>query len=291
MKVLLLGANGQLGYDLLREQEQHFNDIEISALHRNDLDVAKLDDIAAVIARREFAILINCTSYTRVDDAEAHASEAVRINAQAPVRMAAACREKGARFVHVSTDYVFDGQAHRPYVETDSPAPLNVYGASKFLGETLVRREYAEGSLIARTASLFGVAGASGKGGNFVETMLRIAKEKGEVRVVNDVVMSPTGTADAGRAILSLMRSQAAPGVYHVVNSGEASWFEFAQEIIRLAGIPARVVPIASKEFPAAAVRPSYSVLNNDKAQAIAGRIPCWQDALARYMKSKGHTV
>ncbi|MGH9448626.1 MAG: dTDP-4-dehydrorhamnose reductase [Terriglobia bacterium] len=289
MKMLLLGANGQLGSDVLREQEQHFGGVAIDALWRKDLDVTNLDAIAAVLAGREFDILINCTSYTRVDDAETHASEAVCVNSQAPARMASVCRAKGARFVHISTDYVFDGRISRPYVETDSPAPLNVYGASKFLGENLVLREHAEDSLIVRVASLFGVAGASGKGGNFVETMLRIAREKGEVRVVNDVCMSPTGTSDAARVILSLIRSHAPSGIYHVVNSGEASWYEFAQEIIRRAGIPARVVPISSKEFPAAARRAPYTVLNNQKAQGIAGRIPCWQDALTRYLRSKGH--
>lgn len=289
MKILLIGANGQLGSDLVREQEQYLSGAEISTLRRADLDVTSFEAMTAVLDRSEFDILINCTSYTRVDDAEAHASEAVRVNAQAPVRMASACRAKGVRFVHVSTDYVFDGQISRPYVEADSPAPLNVYGASKFLGETLVRHEYAQGSLIMRVASLFGAAGASGKGGNFVETILRIAKEKGEVRVVTDAHMSPTGTLDAARVILSLIRSGAAPGMYHVVNSGEATWYEFAQEIIRRAGLPARVIPITSKEFAAAAVRPCYSVLNNQKAQAITGRIPSWEDALARYLKSKGH--
>ena len=143
--------------------------------------------------------------------------------------------------------------------------------------------------MIVRVASLFGVAGASGKGGNFVETILRVAKEKGEVRVVNDLTMSPTATMDVARIILSLIARVAAPGVYHAVNSGEATWCEFAQQIVHRAGIAAKVVAISSKEHPMAAARPAYSVLNNAKAAAIVGRIPPWEDALERYLREKGH--
>jgi dTDP-4-dehydrorhamnose reductase len=289
MKVLLLGANGQLGSDIVRAQEAHFASLEIIPLYRKDLDVTDPAGIKKVLASHQFDVLLNCTSYHKTDEVEKHASEAVAVNAHAPQHMALACKAKSALFVHISTDYVFGGGSSGPYAETDAPAPLNVYGASKFLGENLVRREWAEKSLIARVASLFGVAGASGKGGNFVETMLRIAKEKGEVRVVNDTRMSPTSTADAARVILSLVEKRAAPGFYHVVNSGQATWFEFAREIIRRAGLAAQVVPITSSEFQTAAVRPSYSVLDNRKAGSIVGPIPQWEDALDRYLKEKGH--
>jgi dTDP-4-dehydrorhamnose reductase len=289
MKVLLLGANGQLGSDIVRAQQTNFSSVEIIPLCRKDVDVTEPASIKKALASYEFDALINCTSYHKTDEVEKRASEAVAVNAHAPQHMAVACRAKGALFVHISTDYVFSGGNSKPYAETDAPAPLNVYGASKFLGENLVRREWAEKSLIARVASLFGVAGASGKGGNFVETMLRIAKEKGEVRVVNDTRMSPTSTADIALVILSLLENHASPGLYHVVNSGEATWFEFAREIIRRAGLAAQVIPIRSGEFQTAAIRPSYSVLDNRKAGSIAGQIPDWEDALDRYLKEKGH--
>lgn len=289
MRVLLLGANGQLGSDILRVERSRLDELEVFPLYRRDLDVASLDDIPKVLASREFDALINCTSYHKTDEAENHATEAFAINAHAPQRMAAVCKARGAMFVHFSTDYVFDGRSRKPYVETDAPSPVNVYGASKLLGENLVLREYAEGSLIARVASLFGVAGSSGKGGNFVETMLRLAREKGEVRVVNDLRMSPTSTMDVARALLSLIHQRAAPGIYHIVNSGDATWFEFAQEIIHQAGIAARVVPITSQEYPALAARPAYSVLNNQKVAKLIGLIPHWREALSRYLVEKGH--
>lgn len=289
MRVLLLGSNGQLGSDILRAQRTYSNGIEIFPLYRKDLDVSDPEAIGKVLSAHEFDALINCTSYHKTDEVEKRASEAVAVNAHAPERMALVCKAKGAAFVHISTDYVFGGASSRPYVETDAPSPVNVYGASKLLGESLIEREYAERSLIARVASLFGIAGASGKGGNFVETMLRLAKEKGEVRVVGDIRMSPTSTADAARVILALIEKRAAPGVYHVVNSGEATWFEFAREIIRRAGVSAKTISITSGEFPTVAVRPSYSVLDNRKAESIAGVIPNWEDALDRYLKEKGH--
>lgn len=289
MRVLLLGANGQLGSDILRAQKACFGRIELVPLYRRDLDVSDPGAISQVLARYEFEALINCTSYHKTDEVEKHASEAVAVNARGPQRLASVCKAKGALFMHVSTDYVFGGESSRPYTETDAASPLNVYGASKLLGENLVRREWPQKSLIVRVASLFGVAGASSKGGNFVETILRNAKEKGEVRVVCDIRMSPTSTADAARVILSLLEKHAAPGLYHVVNSGEATWFEFAREIVRRSGISAKVTPIGSHEFPTAAVRPCYSVLDNRKAASITGPIPAWEDALDRYLKEKGH--
>jgi len=289
MKALILGANGQLGSDILRFHRECSNGMEMVALSRKELDISAAGAIGAVLSDYPFDVLINCTGYNKVDEAEKHATEAFAINAHAPQRMAAVCKARGALFVHISTDYVFDGRSRTPYVETDAPSPLNVYGASKLLGESLVLREYAEGSLIARVASLFGIAGSSGKGGNFVETMLRLAREKGEVRVVDDIRMSPTSTADAAKALLALIHKRAEPGIYHVVNSGDATWFEFAQEIIRQAGIAAKAVPITSQEFSSPAARPAYSVLDNQKVAKIVGSIPHWQEALNRYLAGKGH--
>jgi dTDP-4-dehydrorhamnose reductase len=237
----------------------------------------------------QFDVLINCTGYHKTDEVEAHATEAFRINAHAVGTLAKACKARGARIVQISTDYVFDGEGRRPYGEEDEASPLNVYGASKLLGEKLAQREHDDGTMIVRVASLFGVAGSSGKGGNFVETILKKGRESGEVRVVNDVTMSPTSTADTARAVLGLLRKNAGKGIYHVVNSGAATWFEFARQIIEEAGVAAKVVPVTSAEYPTAAVRPAYTVLDNTKASQIIGDTPHWKHALREYLIQKGH--
>jgi dTDP-4-dehydrorhamnose reductase len=288
MIVAVLGANGQLGSDIVRGARE-FRDIKTLALTRRDLDVCDLPSIVEVLAGKQFDVLVNCTSYHKTDEVEGRATEAFRVNAHAVAALAKACRARGARFVQVSTDYVFDGGNKRPYTETDFASAVNVYGASKLLGEKLALREHPEGTLIARVASLFGVAGSSGKGGNFVETILRKAKETGEVRVVHDISMSPTSTADAAKVILTLVGNKAAAGIYHVVNSGAATWFEFARQIVEEAGVQARAVPTTSAEYPTAAIRPAYTALDNRKAAEVAGEIPAWRDALRRYLVEKGH--
>jgi dTDP-4-dehydrorhamnose reductase len=288
MIVAVLGGNGQLGSDTVRVAKE-FRNLETLALTRKDLDVCELDSISEVLSRKKFDVLVNCTSYHKTDEVEERATEAFHINAHAVKVMAKACKTRGARFVHLSTDYVFDGESGRPYTETDYASPVNVYGASKLLGEKLVLREHPGGTLIVRVASLFGVARSSCKGANFVETILRKARETGEVHVVNDVTMSPTSTADAARIILKLLARDAPAGVYHVVNSAAATWFEFARQIVEEAGVKANVIPTTSAEYPTVAIRPAYSALDNRKAAEIVGEIPSWRDALQRYLIDKGH--
>ena len=192
--------------------------------------------------------------------------------------------------MQVSTDYVFGGQTQRaPLDEDAAPAPVNVYGATKALGETLAQLE-SDDVIVARVASLFGVAGASGKGGNFVETMIKFGRERGALKVVADQMMSPTSSWDAAEAILDLIKVEADPGVYHVVNSGAASWRDFAAAVIDRAGVAATVSAIPTSEFPTPARRPPYSVLANAKVEKALGRsMPPWQDALDRYLTAKGH--
>lgn len=288
MIVAVLGANGQLGSDLVRTARE-CHGVETLALTRKDLDVCDLPSIPKVLGKMRFDALVNCTSYHKTDEVEGRATEAFQVNAHAVRVLAKTCKEKGARLVHISTDYVFDGQRERPYVETDATNPVNVYGASKVLGENFAMREYEEATMVARVASLFGVAGSSGKGGNFIETILRKAKETGEMRVVNDVTMSPTSTTDAARVILKLLVKNAPAGTYHVVNSGAGTWFEFAREIVEAAGVRAKVAPTTSAEYPTAAIRPAYTALDNRKAAGIVGEIPSWSDGLRRYLVEKGH--
>ncbi len=290
MRVLLLGSNGQLGTDILSANVRRTRPFELAALRRQDLDVSAVDQIKPTLHSHDFDVLINCTSYHKTDEVETNAGLAFTINAHAVKAMAEACRAKNAKLVHISTDYVFSGNDQRPYVETDCAGPINVYGASKLMGETLARRAHDD-VYVLRVASLFGVAGASGKGGNFVETMLRVAREKGEVRVVGDIVMSPTATADVADMIFAVLDKKAEPGVYHAVNTGSATWYEFAREIIQQAGIDATVTPISSDEYPTAAKRPPHSALDSAKMASVVGPIPSWQEALNRYLVAKGYVT
>ncbi len=291
MRVILLGSNGQLGSDIFRAHEADPRGFELVPLRRRDLDVGEIDRIAPTLAAHAFDVLINCTSYHNTDEVEKNAPQAFLINAHAVKAMAEACRVKGARFVHVSTDHVYGGGGGiRPYRESDCPSPVNVYGASKAMGETLARLAHDD-ALILRVASLFGIAGPSGKSGNFVDNMIRTGREKGELRVVNDQRMSPTSTEDIASMTISLIERRAPAGIYHAVNSGEATWYDFACAIISRAGIHARVSPIPSAEFPTVARRPSYSVLDNSKIASVVGDIPHWRDALDCYLRRKGHVL
>ena len=290
MKVLLLGPNGQLGHDARRAYEEAGEPFDLLPLARGELDVSTPEKVERILGGLDFDVLVNCTGYHKTDEVEDNAALAFAVNAHAVREMAWACASKQARLVHISTDYVFGGDAAciRPLREDDPVAPVNVYGASKAMGETLARLA-CEDVVILRAASLFGVAGASGKGGNFIETMIRIGREKGALRVVDDQTMSPTSTTDVARILLRILKEGCAPGLYHVVNDGSATWFEFAREIIRLTGVEATVAPCSSEEYVTRAARPRYSALDNAKISATFGAMPPWQDALERYLHAKGH--
>jgi dTDP-4-dehydrorhamnose reductase len=290
MRIALFGANGQLGSDLVTLAARR--GLDLLPVTRAQIDAT---DAAASFDDLAFDVAINCVAATRVDDCEKDPALAEAINAHFAGRLAQACAAKAARLVQVSTDYVYGGQDQRePLSEDVGRAPVNVYGATKALGEDLAFQTHDD-VIVARVASLFGVAGASGKGGNFVETMIRFGKERGRLTVVDDQVMSPTASSDAGEAILDLIAARAPAGVYHVVNSAVASWCDFATAIIAKAqvtkdGVAAEVVPIPTSQFPTPARRPPYSALSNAKLEAAIGRpMPAWTDALDRYLTAKGH--
>ena len=283
-----MGPHGQLGSDIFAVAARNDTAHELVGVDRSQLDVTNLDDIERILESIAFDALVNCTSYHKTDEVETNATLGFAVNAHAVERMAAVCAHKGARFVQISTDYIFCGDATTPYTEDAAPGPVNVYGASKLTGETLARNAHDD-TLVLRVASLFGVAGSSGKGGNFVETMLRVGKEKGELRVVDDITMSPTGTEDVALALLSMLSREAQAGTYHVVNSGPATWYEFAVAIINGANVSAEVTPVTSDEFPTVATRPPYSVLDNTKVGAVVGGMATWRDALGRYLSARGH--
>jgi dTDP-4-dehydrorhamnose reductase len=287
-RIALFGANGQLGQDLSALAATR--GLDLIALQRPMFDATDRAGLDAALADLDFDVAINSVAVTRVDDCEKDPTPAVAINAHFAEALAKVCAGKKARLVQVSTDYVFGGQASREPLDEDSAtAPINVYGETKLQGETLARQAHDD-VIVARVASLFGVAGASGKGGNFVETMIKFGRERGALKVVADQVMSPTSSWDAAEAILDLIEVEAAPGLYHVVNSGAASWHQFAEAIIDRAGVTATVAPIPTSEFPTPARRPPYSVLANAKVEKALGRsMPAWQDALDRYLTAKGH--
>ena len=193
-------------------------------------------------------------------------------------------RNSGARLVHLSTDYVFDGTSERPYRPHDAPAPLNVYGASKLMGEALVRRAWPEGAVIVRTSSIFGRAGMAEGKGNFVETILRLCRERDRIEVVADTVMSPTYSSDLARALVALIEQGAEPGTYHATNRGETSWYEFARAIVREQGESLQIDPVSADDYPRPARRPRYSVLDTSKTDELIGPLPEWSDGLRRYL-------
>lgn len=292
MRVVLLGPNGQLGRDICRANEQISARVDLTPVGRDQLDVSQPGEVERVLGELPFDAIVNCTSYHKTDEVEDNATLAFAVNAHVVEALAKVCAKKRARLFHISTDYVFGGDIDRtkPLSEDAPTAPVNIYGASKAMGENLARIAN-EDAVIVRVASLFGVSGASGKGGNFVETMIRFGREKGVLRVVGDQIMSPTATADIAAVLVRMLTEGCSPGIYNVVNGGHASWFEFAREIIRRIGIDAHVNSCTSAEYPTRAMRPRYSVLDNSKISDVFGSMPPWQDALDRYLRAKGHVT
>ncbi len=287
MKVLITGANGQLGSDLCGV----LPDIEVIPLTHADVEITDMNSVKAAFTRHRSDIVINTAAYVRVDDCETEQDKAFLVNALGARNVAVVAHELGAKLVHISTDYVFGGENDprtSSYTEFDFPIPPNVYGKSKLAGENLVRHLCIR-HFIVRSSGLFGIAGASGKGGNFVETMLRLAKEKGELRVVNDQIFSPTYTKDLAQKITQLITTEYY-GIFHITNKGACSWYEFTREILRLAGSKTPVIPITSDQYPQKAVRPHYSVLDNYHLRLLGmDDMRPWREALKDYMISKGH--
>ncbi len=284
MKVVLLGARGQLATDLAAALRHH----EILPLSHTDCDVRDSVELRARLITAAPSLVINTTAFHNVPQCETDPDTAFAVNALAPFRLAQLTRELGSRFVHVSTDYVYGGTGDdRPISEDVAPAPVQVYGVSKAAGEHLVQLANPD-ALIIRSSGLYGVAGASGKGGNFVQTVLRMAREKGEMRIVNDQFLSPTFTADLARGIATLAE-RAAIGIVHLTNSDACSWYEFACEIVQASGVKATVHPVSTAEFGAPVRRPAYSVLDNARWRTL-GLAPLrpWRAAVAAYLEAKG---
>lgn len=284
MKVLLIGANGQLGTDMNRVFRDA-GDTVFPYVHAQ-LDVCSEDSVARVLDETQPDLVLNTAAYHRVEECEKKSDLAFQVNGTAPMQLAIACQKAGATLVHFSTDYVFGGYAkNTPYEESDRPAPLNVYGASKALGEFLIP-DYTDRYFVLRVCGLYGTAGSSGKGGNFVETMLKKGMAGDNIRVVDDQVLTPTYTVDLAEAVRKLVLTEKY-GLYHLTSEGECSWFDFTRHIFASAGIQAKLSPVKSTEFASPVKRPSYSVLSKAKARAVGVSLPSWRDALPRYLKQR----
>lgn len=279
MKILLIGAGGQLASDLVPALAEH----EVVARRHAELEVTDADQVGAVLDLVRPDAVINTSAFHRVDDCEDQATRSFAVNTVAVGELARACAQRGATLLHLSTDYVFDGEASAPYLEDDPVRPQTVYGASKAAGEWLIRQRCPRHFII-RASGLYGVAGASGKGGNFVNLMLRLADEGKPIRVVADQVTTPTSTTDLARKIAELLTTDAY-GTYHVTNAGQCSWFEFAKAIFELADRHPSLTPTTTSEFGAKARRPAYSVLGHGALAALgADDLRPWPEALADYL-------
>ena len=287
MKVAVTGAKGQLGSDLCRA----LHDFEVIPFTHADIEIGDMASVREAMVKHKPAVIINTAAYVRVDDCEDEGERASRVNALGARNVAVVAQELGAKLVQISTDYVFGGEAElrtTPYTEFDTPIPLNIYGKSKLVGESLVRH-FCLRHFVIRASALFGVAGSSGKGGNFIETMLRLGGERDELRVVSDQVFSPTYTADLARKIAQLVTTEYY-GIFHITNRGACSWYEFTAEILRLAGLKTAVVPITSDQYPQKAPRPRYSVLDNYHLRLLGmDDMRPWQEALEDYLVARGH--
>jgi dTDP-4-dehydrorhamnose reductase len=285
---VIIGSNGQLGTDL----QPALNGWRITPLTHADLDVCDAEKARAVFADLRPDVVINTSAFHKVDLCEDEPVPTFAVNAIGAYNLARAAKELDFTLVHFSSDYVFDGRGRVPYREDDLANPVSVYGTSKLAGEKLVRA-FCPRHFVIRSTGLYGVAGASGKGGNFVETMIRLGKA-GPVRVVDDQVMTPTATADLAAAVAALLAREGQPevpyGLYHVTSGGQCSWFFFAKTIFELAGMDVSLSPITTAESGSKATRPAFSVLDHGKwMRAGFAELRPWREALGDYLRAKGH--
>lgn len=273
MKILITACNGQLGIDIT----EHFSKTCTVAAYKDvDLDITDEKKVMDVVAKEKPDVIINTAAITNVDGCETNKPLAERVNRDGAGVMARAAASVGAKLVHISTDYVFDGGSKKPYSETDIPCPQSVYGETKLAGEREVQKY--EKSFILRTAWLYGP-----HGNNFVKTMLRIAKEKGEVGVVTDQAGNPTSTFELIRIVDAVLK-KGEYGIYHATCSGVCTWNEFAREIFRLAGLEVTVHDLTTEQFPRPAKRPAYSNLSKEKLMEVCSyKATDWHDALKEY--------
>jgi dTDP-4-dehydrorhamnose reductase len=277
MRLLVTGGAGMLGQAVAAVATRLGHDV--IALSRAELDITDSDHLRRVVAAAEPGTVVNCAAWTDVDGAETAEAAAMAVNGAGAGNVAGAAAESGARLVHVSTDYVFDGHKRSPWVESDPVGPVSAYGRSKLAGEEQVAAA-SEDYAIVRTAWLFGAGGR-----NFVDTMLSMGRDRDEVDVVTDQIGSPTWSAHLAEALVELAERRRDVGVFHAAGGGACSWYELAVEVFDRAGLRCRVLPTTSERFPRAARRPAYSVLDTERDEAPV--LPAWQEGVAGYLAEK----
>ena len=282
MKILVTGKNGQLGKSIHTIVTNNEQTDEFVFVGREGLDLSSTDSITDYFNHNNFDIIINCAAHTAVDKAEEEAVLANQINHLAVAQLAQIAKRQQAKLIHVSTDYVFNGESDKPYTETDATSPINIYGKTKLAGEQALKEIMPTDAIIIRTSWVY-----SEHGNNFVKTMLRLGKQRDELSVVGDQIGSPTYATDLANAILKIIQNKAfkeveqETQVYHYSNAGEISWYEFAKEIFELADIQCSVSPITTAQYPTPAKRPKNTLMNKDKiAKTFSVNIADWKESL-----------
>jgi dTDP-4-dehydrorhamnose reductase len=278
MRVLVIGGTGQLGTEIQRR----WTGDEIVAPARADLDIEDAPALAEALESIGPEVVVNCAAFHNVDRCEETPERAFAVNALAVDRLARMCRDRDAVFVTISTDYVFDGSATRPYGEDDPLRPISAYGVSKLAGELMVERLRSH-AFVVRTCGVYGIRTSTGKGHTFVDRILAQARAGEPSRVVRDVIVSPTFAGDLARALRELLAT-GAYGLYHAVNPGPVSWYDFACEALAQAGVEGHIEPISALDWTAPARRPAFSALDNAKIRSLGIALPSWREGIAAYL-------
>ncbi len=281
-KIILLGNGGQLGEAIM--QDANILGFDIVGFNKGELDVLDQPQVDKILKKIKPDILINTTAYHVISKCEENPLNAMEVNFLAVQNMAFLCKKYKIVFVTYSTDYVFDGRKGSPYIESDIPNPLQLYGCSKLAGEYAALNIYPSGALVIRTCGVFGgKEGSRQKGGNFVLNIMKEAKGKNIIEVSSEQIVNPTYAGDLSKATLELLKKKVNPGIYHLASRGYCSWYEFSKEIFRLAGITKKLVPIDRSGQNKKIIRPKFSALKNTKAKAVGIKLPSWRMGLSSY--------
>ncbi|MGS2765119.1 dTDP-4-dehydrorhamnose reductase [Sinomicrobium sp. M5D2P9] len=283
-KILVTGASGQVGSEIKKLSASRKENFLFA--HRDALDITHAGNVRQFLEKHPVEAIINCAAFTAVDDAEDNPEPTALVNSKAVEILAAVCKEKNLKMVHLSTDYVFDGQKNSPYLEEDPVAPLGIYGKTKWEGEEAMRKINPPRSVIIRTSWVY-----ASRGNNFVRTMLKLGKEKQTIKVVDDQVGTPTHAADLAAAVLEILPGLDNENVktYHYTNEGVCSWYDFAKAIMEYGKLPCQVIPVPSSEYPTKAKRPQFSVLSKQAFKRdFKMDIPYWRDSLRGCLKGMG---
>ena len=283
MKIAVIGSTGQLGTDLIKTLEHRH--VVIGLTHK-DLEVSDINSLM-ILKEHKPDVVINTAAFHKTDQCEVEPLKTFSVNALGARNISIITKEIDATDVYISTDYVFDGKKKEPYTEEDNPAPINTYGISKLAAEYFTKQNPKH--YIIRIAGVFGKAGASGKGGNFVETMIKKAKNNEPIAVIDDMWMSPTYTKDASSIITRIAEKQLPYGIYHATNKGLCSWYQFAQHIFKITGLNPNLTPIKTEQLAMKAKRPRFSALKSIKLHKYDLEMATWQEALCKYLIEKGH--